>query len=116
VGLATLLAQEAAVWLLDEPANHLDPAVQHRVHRFLAERWRQGRTLVTVTHDLNLVLAATGADAARVEVLGLCEGREAFRCPLAAAQLSARLEALYGVRVHTVQVGDGRRLLFEGVP
>jgi iron complex transport system ATP-binding protein len=116
VGLATLVAQQAETWLLDEPGNHLDPAVQHRVHGFLAARWRGGRTLVTVTHDLNLLLAAVGEDAARVQVVGLAGGEISFDCALADETLSEHLAALYGVAVHAVEVGGGRRLLLEGAP
>ncbi len=113
VALAALVAQQARVWLLDEPANHLDPAVQHRVHRFLAQRWRDGQTLLSVTHDLNRVLAVVGSTAA-VTVAGLVQGELRFCCGLDHPDLQDRLAALYGVRVHRVALGDGWRLLFEG--
>lgn len=55
VSLAALAVQEAQVWLLDEPANHLDPLQQQRVYRFLARQRARGTTMVCVTHDLNLL-------------------------------------------------------------
>jgi iron complex transport system ATP-binding protein len=109
VALAALIAQQAGAWLLDEPANHLDPAVQHEVITLLLGAWRAGRTLLLVVHDLDLV-AARVEHPAEVEVLGLRDGAEAFRCSLADPELPGRLSALYGVRVHGVEV-DGRRRL-----
>ena len=39
VNLASLWAQQAEIWLLDEPANHLDPAVQHTLYHQLVQQW-----------------------------------------------------------------------------
>lgn len=55
VALATLLAQDPALMLLDEPTAHLDLA--HQVHAFehLAALVRdEGRSVVFATHDCNL--------------------------------------------------------------
>ena len=48
VNLAALIAQEADIWLLDEPANHLDPTVQQSVLQHLYELWQRGQTLVMI--------------------------------------------------------------------
>lgn len=49
--LARLAAQQAPLWLLDEPANHLD--VRHQ-HQLLQRLKQQRRTVVASFHDLNL--------------------------------------------------------------
>lgn len=49
--LARLAAQQAPLWLLDEPANHLD--VRHQ-HQLLAQLKRQQRSVVASFHDLTL--------------------------------------------------------------
>lgn len=110
VALAGLWAQEAAVWLLDEPANHLDPRVQWEVLDLLLDRWRAGHTLVMVVHDLDL-LAARVLPQETVAVVALADGVRAWRRTLDAADLPAQLSALYGVRVTGVQVASRRRLL-----
>ena len=76
VAFACLVAQEAEVLLFDEPANHLDPAQQLEVYRTLGELWREGRSLVCINHDVNL-LSQVG-DAERLRVVGLRAGRIAF--------------------------------------
>ena len=54
VGLASLLATEPSVLLLDEPTAGLDPRTQSVLTDILLED-SQDRTLVLATHDLNLV-------------------------------------------------------------
>ncbi|QDQ28684.1 ABC transporter ATP-binding protein [Chitinimonas arctica] len=67
--LARLLAQDAPIWLLDEPTNHLDLKHQLLLLRRLRQEAAEGRTIVTVLHDLPL--AARWAD----QVLLLGNGR-----------------------------------------
>ena len=55
--LARVLAVGAPVWLLDEPAAHLDPPHQVSLWRWLRDRSR-AQTVVSVLHDLNLALRA----------------------------------------------------------
>jgi len=53
--IARALAQEARTVLLDEPTSALDLAHQLLVYRLIHEMQRgHGRTIVVVTHDLNL--------------------------------------------------------------
>lgn len=55
VAIATLLAQDTPLMLLDEPANALDLAHQVGVAGLLARLCReQGKAVVMVGHDLNL--------------------------------------------------------------
>ena len=69
VVLASALAQQPDVLLLDEPANHLDVRHQLSLHRLLRDLSRQGLLVVSVTHDLNLAAAYTD------RILLLDEGR-----------------------------------------
>ncbi len=52
--LASVLAQEPRVLLLDEPTAALDLEHQVRLHRLLTGLAEQGIGVVSVTHDLNL--------------------------------------------------------------
>ena len=99
VALACLLAQDAPTLLLDEPANHLDPAQQITVYRLIGELWREGRTVLCVTHDVNL-LRHVGAPAARL--VGLNGGALAFDTRLSDPLLPGLLGSLFGVRMAEV--------------
>ncbi len=113
VSLAGLLAQDAPILLVDEPANHLDPAQQIDVYRLLGELWREGRSVVCVTHDVNLLRHL--GDAEHVRVVGVAQGQLRFECPLSAAQLPDQLGELFGVRMHALALGEARVLLPERV-
>ena len=54
VVLARALAQEPQILLLDEATSHLDIAHQQMIAGILVELNRQGRTIVLLSHDLNL--------------------------------------------------------------
>jgi iron complex transport system ATP-binding protein len=54
--LASALAQEPEVLLLDEPSAHLDIYHQVQLYRLLHDLSRRGLLVVTVTHDLNIAL------------------------------------------------------------
>jgi iron complex transport system ATP-binding protein len=93
VFLARALAQQASIWLLDEPTAGLDP--RHRL-RFLELLQRvhrdRGTTVVFVTHDIEL--AAELAD----EVLLLSRGRALVQGPPDSALTAGSLEAAFGAR------------------
>jgi cobalt/nickel transport system ATP-binding protein len=55
VALASVLVMEPEVLLLDEPTAALDPQSRDEVIRFLIESRDTGRTIVTATHDLDIV-------------------------------------------------------------
>jgi iron complex transport system ATP-binding protein len=57
VVLASALAQDPAVLLLDEPTTFLDLRHQVAIYRLLRDLCRQGLLVVAVTHDLNLAAA-----------------------------------------------------------
>jgi len=110
--LAAVLAQEAPLLLLDEPANHLDPAQQVDAYRLIGALWREGLGILCVTHDVNL-LAQLG-DTSRVRVAGLSGGRLRFELAFTASDLPARLSELFGIELVAVDV-DGRRALLPRV-
>jgi iron complex transport system ATP-binding protein len=51
VAVAALLAQEPAVYLLDEPSNHLDPAHQLGILGLFRELCFAGKTVIATLHD-----------------------------------------------------------------
>lgn len=53
VSIARILAQDAAILLLDEPTAALDVAHQERVMAELASTAAQGKAVLAVLHDLN---------------------------------------------------------------
>jgi cobalt/nickel transport system ATP-binding protein len=55
VGLASLFVLNPAVLLLDEPSASLDPKARCRLIDLLLDHADSGHTLVTATHDLQLV-------------------------------------------------------------
>ncbi|MBI5653350.1 MAG: ABC transporter ATP-binding protein [Chloroflexi bacterium] len=55
VALASVLALRPEVWLLDEPTASLDPRSTSRLLDFIDELTREGKTIITATHDLDIV-------------------------------------------------------------
>jgi len=102
--LAALLAQAAPILLVDEPANHLDPAQQIEVYRLLGKLWLEGSSLLTITHDVNLLAHVNAGD--RLRVVGLSEGRIAFEARFSDTALPDKLGDLFGVRMRAL--GEGR--------
>ena len=108
VAVAALLAQEAPLLLLDEPANHLDPAQQIDLYRRIGDLWRSGLGILCITHDINLLSHAAGDRPERLRVVGIREGRLEFDLRLNAPELGRRLSALFSVTFEEVLAG-GRR-------
>lgn len=106
VMMATLIAQDAQTFLLDEPANHLDPARQVEFYRMISEQWRSGRSVICVTHDINLLsqLAPSGS-AHKVRVLGLRDGSPAFEMRLDEDGLREALQSVFSMHLEVAQVG-----------
>jgi len=101
VALAALLAQEPELFLLDEPASHLDLAHQISLLDRLTEIVReQGKALMMVLHDVNL--AARYCDHAL-----LLDRGSALAGTATELLTSERLTALYGVALRALRA-DGR--------
>jgi iron complex transport system ATP-binding protein len=104
VALATLLAQEPQLFLLDEPASHLDLAHQVALlDRLTALAREQDKALLMVLHDVNL--AARYCDHAL-----LLERGSALAGTAAELLTAERLSPLYGVTLRTLH--DGARRVF----
>ncbi len=54
VALASLLTLQPEVWLMDEPTTGLDPRSQSWLVGFILGQRRQGKTIITATHDLDI--------------------------------------------------------------
>jgi len=102
VAIATLLAQDPTVMLLDEPINHLDPHHQVQVLRLLRARANAGRTIIMSLHDAGL--AARYADQA----LLLFDTGEWHFGPVADVLNEASLSRLYGMHMREIRWEGGR--------
>ena len=114
VMVATLVAQDASIFLLDEPANHLDPAHQTSFYGMIRGQWQAGRGVVCITHDMNLLshLAPVGGESS-VRVVGLSEGQVRFDLALDAPELTTALSGLFRLPLDAHSVG-GRRYFLPG--
>jgi iron complex transport system ATP-binding protein len=93
VVIASALAQQADVLLLDEPTASLDPGHQLEIADLLSELNRtRGLGFVLSTHDLNLA-----ASVCR-DLLMLSEGSAIGAGPTGEVLTSANVERLYGIR------------------
>ena len=101
--IATLLAQDAAVCLLDEPINHLDPQHRNDVLALFRARANAGGLVIASLHDATL--AARHAD--RVLLLH-GDGRWQFG-ETGPTLSAANLSGLYGVTVEEIP-HRGRRV------
>ncbi len=94
VFLAQVLAQDPRVLLLDEPANHLDPAYQRQMFALIDEwRMQPGRAVISVVHDLSL------ARRFGTHALLLHRGRCAAQGEIDAALTGENLARVYGMDV-----------------
>lgn len=105
LALATLLVQDPAAALLDEPLNHLDLQYQVRVLELLRERCHNlDRVVVVSLHDVNL--ASHFCD----QLILLGQGRTSQGRPDAVLHEQS-IEQLYGQPVHRVATGRGTAYL-----
>jgi iron complex transport system ATP-binding protein len=102
VAIATLLAQDPQLLLLDEPNNHLDPHHQLDTLKLLRARADQGRGVVMTLHDAGL--AARFSD----RVLLLFGDGEWLSGPTDEMLNAATIGRLYGVAVREVRWEGGR--------
>jgi iron complex transport system ATP-binding protein len=102
LAIATLLAQDPQVMLLDEPIQQLDPHHQVDVLRLLRRLAAQGRTIVMSLHDAGL--AATYADHAL-----LLSGDGRWRFGAVESVLTAgSISDLYGLPLREIGWEGGR--------
>ncbi len=92
--LAQVFAQQPALLLLDEPANHLDIPYQRQIFDLIAD-WvrREGHTAVAIVHDVAL------ARRYGTHALLLREGRAAAAGPIAEVLTPDHLQAVYGMDI-----------------
>jgi iron complex transport system ATP-binding protein len=102
LGIATVLAQAPAFFLLDEPIQQLDPLHQLGVLGLFRARADGGACVVMSLHDPGL--AARFAD----EVLLLFGDGRWSHGPVAEVLHSQSVAALYGVAVRELRWEDGR--------
>ncbi len=111
VYIASALAQEAELMVLDEPTTHLDPLHQREIAGLLSRLNRQaGLSVVVATHDLNF--ASLLAD----RILALRRGK-AVACESPAEMLRAeRLAEVFDAPFSTVRGGERPLTLLEWEP
>lgn len=106
--IATLLAQQPQLYLLDEPANHLDLRHQHQILGLLQQLCiTRNKTVVMVLHDPNL--AARYCD----HVLLLHEDGNVEGGPAQELMTAERLSALYGYPIEQIEI-DSHPLFVAG--
>jgi len=104
--IARALAQEPSAFLIDEPTSSLDPEHQLAIFELIAGLTCHGRTVVCVTHDLNL------ASQFATRIVVLRDGRHVADGPPADVLRPDVLDAVYGPGLHygrlTTPDGDER--------
>lgn len=108
VHLAALLAQQAAVLLVDEPGAHLDPGRKRELVGVLREIARDN-TVVWVTHDIEWLPHLP----AQARVVGLRSGEVTFDSAVTDPGLTAQVGALFGLHVRAVAAGDATRWVVQ---
>jgi putative ABC transport system ATP-binding protein len=58
VAIARALAMQPDVILADEPTGNLDTSAGGDIMELFSELWKQGSTLVVITHDMSLARRA----------------------------------------------------------
>lgn len=111
VGVAALIAQDAPLLLLDEPANHLDPAQQIELYSLIAQLWRKGRGVLCITHDVNMLRHVGSPD---VRVVGMAHGRTQFETTYGAPDLPESVGQLFSVQMDVVESSGQRLLIHKG--
>ena len=97
--LARVWAVQAEVVLMDEPLTHLDPPHQVDWLRQIQGLVRQGRTVVSVLHEMGMALHAD-------DVLVMRDGRVVHHGPCAEAATRDAIEAVFDHRIRIRAVED----------
>ena len=95
VFLAQVFAQDPALLMLDEPANHLDPVYQRQIFSLIGD-WlkRPGRAVISVVHDLSL------ARRYGTHALLMTGGRAVAQGPVEAVLTRDNLNQVYGMDLY----------------
>ncbi|MGB7933277.1 MAG: ABC transporter ATP-binding protein [Gammaproteobacteria bacterium] len=102
LGIATLLAQDPHLFLLDEPTNHMDLHHQILILDLLSQRTRAGaKSMLLVLHELNLALRYCD------HFLLLYGAGETLQGTAEAVLTQPNLERLYGHPLQALQVPGG---------
>ena len=110
VELASMVAQEARCWLLDEPANHLDPVWRARTLRFLDGKVSEGTTALVALHDVHLL---GHVDRSRTRVVGMRDGKIVWQGSLDHEQFGQGLEEVHGIPFQRLE-SEGREFWLPG--
>ena len=97
VFLARALAQDAEIYLLDEPFAGVDAATERAIIDVLKGLKSEGRTVVAVHHDLSTIREYFD-DVVMLNVRKIAEG------PIAKVFSAEALEETYGGRLATAQI------------
>jgi len=108
VFLARALAQEARLYLMDEPFAGVDATTEHAILTLLQELRASGRTVVAVHHDLQTV-------ADYFDHVALLNMRLVAAGPVASTFTAKNLQRTYGGRL-TVLTQAAEALLEPGAP
>ncbi len=106
--IARALVQEPRILLLDEPANHLDPANRERMMEILINLKSSGITLIISSHEPDIVTRL--ADM----VVLLHRNRQPVMGRSCDMIVPEKLSELYGVRAKIVEA-EGRRIILWGI-
>ena len=93
--LAQVFAQDPALLMLDEPANHLDPVYQRQIFSLIGD-WlkRPGRAVISVVHDLSL------ARRYGTHALLMAQGKAVAQGPVRAALTRDNVNRVYGMDLY----------------
>jgi iron complex transport system ATP-binding protein len=108
VVLASALAQEPTVLLLDEPTTFLDLRHQVAIYGLLQELAKSGLLVIAATHDLNL--AAAYSD----RVVALKDGRVAADASPGEALSAENIRQVFGVAAEWLRRSDGKAWISYG--
>ncbi|MFA5291996.1 MAG: ABC transporter ATP-binding protein [Phycisphaerae bacterium] len=111
VSIAAAVAQQAEIFLLDEPATYLDYKHQRDIHSLLAKiNKAYGTTIVCVTHDLNS--AVLSADT----IIALKDGKIVFEGTAEEIMNENTLEEIYSKKFDFVQhPATGQKIIVPDV-
>ena len=99
--MARSLTQEPEILLLDEPANHLDPARKRKMLDIIRDFRNSSRTVVFTTHDPEAV-------AGTADFLILMPKDGPIRCgPFSEMFTERNLTELYGIPIRIHRLDDG---------